>query len=239
LIPLKEGTGKLNITGIPSEGSNAKNYKKYYVDVKKVNGELQLTLEETEDVLPTEVSIYHLSEKLQNISLSTMNGEKVSDSVQFEQDERVHQITARFDIDKPGRYIATLQFEGGDEVRYGIDVKQNDAHFYFEIETLKENLSVVYDEGTEADIGKHTIQTNKGVGEVATITRDPGTNLFRIHTTGETEGTMYVDYENRQSYRSCDDTDCYSGTWKGLYVSVKRMGSIVNLDVNKMLDMDH
>ena len=54
-------------------------YKKYNVNITKVNGELELTLEETDDYLPTEVRIYRLSVELQNISLSTMNGEKVSE----------------------------------------------------------------------------------------------------------------------------------------------------------------
>ena len=240
LVPLKEGVGTLNILGLSSTGSYEMEYKKYNVTITKVNGELELTLEETDEFLPTAVNIYRLSEKLQNISLSTMNGEKVSDSVPFEQEEGSHYVTASFEIDKPGQYIATLQFEGGDEVRYGIDVKQNDASFYYEIKTLKESLSAVFDEGAEANLGKHTIRTTKGVGEVATITRDPGTNLFRIHTTGEKVGTMYIDYEGRVSERYCDyiAPECYSA-WTGLYVSVDRIGSIVNLDIRRNIEMDH
>ncbi len=226
--------------GLPSSGSYEMKYKKYNVIIKKVNGELELTLEETEDVLPTAVNIYRLNEELQNISRSTMNGEKVSDSVPFKQDFTGSIDVVSFDIDKPGQYIATLQFESGEEVRYGIEAKQNDARFYYEIETLRENLSAVLDEGADADIGKHTIQTNKAVGEVATITRDSGTNLFRIQTTGEIEGTMYIDYEHRVSERYCDAIvpECYAA-WTGLYVRVQRMGSIVNLDVSTMYETDH
>lgn len=241
LIPLKEGTGKLNITGIPSEGSNAKNYKKYYVDVKKVDGELQLTLEETDDFLSTEVRIYRINEKIQNMSLSTMNGEKVSDSVPFKQDEDVKGPLPlmSFEIDKAGQYIATLQFENGDEVRYGIDVKQNDAHFYFEIETLKENPSDIYEE-SGFNIGKHIIR-NKGAAEqIAEITRVPGTNLFRIKAIGQKEGTIAIDYEHRLYERHCDyiASECYSA-WTGLYVTVQRIGTIVNVDIRRNAEIDH
>jgi len=239
LIPLKEGTGKLNITGIPSEGSNAKNYKKYYVDVKKVNGELQLTLEETEDVLPTEVSIYSLSEKLQNISLSTMNGEKVSDSVPFEQDFTGSIDVMSFDLDKPGQYIATFQFESGEKVRYGIEAKQDHSRFYYEIKTLRENLSDIYEE-SDYSIGKHIIRTKGAAEQIAEITRDPDTNLFRVKATGQKEGTITIDYEHSLYERHCDymAPECYTA-WTGLYVKVQQIGSIVNVDIRKNVMIDH
>ena len=50
-----------------------------------MDGELELSLEETDDFLTTEVRSLSLSEKIQNITLSTMDGEKVSDYVPFEQ----------------------------------------------------------------------------------------------------------------------------------------------------------
>jgi len=239
LIPLKEGTGKLNITGIPSEGSNAKNYKKYYVDVKKVNGELQLTLEETEDVLPTEVSIYSLSEKLQNISLSTMNGEKVSDSVPFEQDFTGSIDVMSFDLDKPGQYIATFQFESGEKVRYGIEAKQDHSRFYYEIKTLRENPSDIYEE-SDYSIGKHIIRTKGAAEQIAEITRDPDTNLFRVKATGQKEGTITIDYEHSLYERHCDymAPECYTA-WTGLYVKVQQIGSIVNVDIRKNVMIDH
>ena len=237
LILLKEGTGKLNITGSPSEGSNAKNYKKYYVDVKKVDGELQLTLEETDDFLSTEVRIYHISDRIQNISLSTMNGEKVSDSVPFEQDFTGSIDVMSFDLDKPGQYIATFQFESGEKVRYGIEAKQNDARFYYEIKTLRENPTDIYEE-SGYNIGKHIIR--KGAEQIAEITRDPDTNLFRVKAIGEKEGTITIDYEHDLYERHCDymATECYTA-WTGLYVQVQRIGSIVNVDIRRNAEIDH
>ena len=78
LVPLKEGTGILNLTGVPSKGSNVKNYKKYSVHITKVNGELTLTLEETDEMVPTAVELYGINESIQTISLATMEGELLS-----------------------------------------------------------------------------------------------------------------------------------------------------------------
>ncbi|MCG7337048.1 S-layer homology domain-containing protein [Sporosarcina sp. ACRSM] len=239
LVPLKEGTGKLNIAGLPSNGSYEMEYKKYYVTIKKVNGELKLTMEETDDILPTAVKFHFLKEKVQYISLSTMQGEKLSDSVTFKQEESRNGFNVWFDIDKPGQYIATLRFEGGKEERHGIDVKLNDDRFYYEIKTLKENPSDVYEETATADLGKHIIRT-KDAEQIAIITRDPGTNLFRVKATGQKEGTISIDYDRRLSERYCDyiEPECYSA-WTGLYVQVQRIGSIVNVDIRKDYEMDH
>src|SRR5690606_1518633 len=78
LVPLKEGTAMLNLIGyngnVPIE-QHRYIFKKYYVHVKKVNGELKLTLEETDDYLPTEARLaVSAGEKVENISLSTVDG---------------------------------------------------------------------------------------------------------------------------------------------------------------------
>ena len=238
LVPLKEGVGTLNILGLSRTGSYEMEYKKYYVTITKVSGELELTLEETEDFLPTEVRVYRISEKLQNISLSTMTGEKVSDSIPFEQDFTRSMNVLSFDIDKPGQYIATLRYEGGKEVRYGIDAKQDNSRFYYDVKTLRENLTEIYDEGPKVNIGKHTIQT-KDAEQIAEISRDPGTNLFRAKATGLKEGIITIDYEHRLSERYCDymEPECYSA-WTGIYVQVQRIGSIVNIGISKIYETD-
>src|SRR5690606_12122558 len=73
LIPLKEGTSTLVVSGV-KDGSEL--YKKYYVHMKKENGELELSLEQTEDSLPTVATLWFyensmtepISEPVQNIS---------------------------------------------------------------------------------------------------------------------------------------------------------------------------
>ena len=164
LVPVKEGKGILNLTGVPSKDSNVKNYKKYYVHITKVNGELELTLEETEDMLPTAVLLFDLEDDIQTISLSTMEGERISDNVPFIRDY----TRVSFDIDKPGQYIATLRFKNGNEIRYGIEAKQNDTRFYYDIDAIRENLSDVYEE-TVTYKGGYKIR-EKNAAEIAEIT---------------------------------------------------------------------
>lgn len=221
-IPLQEGTGTLVIDGTKANNTV---YKKYYVHIKKENGELKLTLEETDDFLPTtaELSVSDKtrelsSEAVQNVSLATMDGKKLSDNVKFEQ---CNDYSVCIDIDQPGQYIATILFAGGEEVRYGIEAETDARSFYYKIKTLKEQLSDMYEEA-EFDIGKHKIVT-KNYEQIAEITRDPGTNLFRARVTGEKEGFVKIEYENGISYEYSYQT--------GLNVSVQRIGVIWNVEI--------
>ena len=104
---------------------------------------------------------------------------------------------------------------------------------------MRENPSDIYEE-SGFDIGKHIIR-NKGAAEqIAEITRDPGTNLFRVKATGQKEGTITIDYEHRLYERHCDyaEPECYSA-WTGLYVQVQRIGTIVNVDIRRNAEIDH
>ena len=103
---------------------------------------------------------------------------------------------------------------------------------------LKYDALFYYDGGAESNIGKRTIRT-KDAGQIATVTRNPGTNLFRGHVTGQKEGTINIEYEHTLSDKSRDDTECYSSVWTGLYVEVRRIGSIVNVNINRYTVPDH
>lgn len=234
LVPLKEGTGILNLTGVPSKDSNVKNYKKFYVHIIKVNGELKLTLEETEDMKPTTVKLYDIQDDIQTITLSTMEGEQLSDSVPFKRDQYA---IVSIDVDTPGQYIASVHLKNGDNIRYGIEAKQNDTHFYYDIDLIRENPSDVYEE-TEPYKGGYKIR-EKNSGEIAAITREPGTNTFRVKATGKKAGTIHIDYDQRLTHRSCDGTDCYYSAWSGLVVDVQRIGSIVNVYIRPDFEPDH
>ena len=59
LIPLKEGKGAIVFHGKTS-GTAELEHRKNYVHIKKENGELKLTLEKTEDLLPTVAKLYML-----------------------------------------------------------------------------------------------------------------------------------------------------------------------------------
>ena len=266
LIPLKEGTGTLNLeSSIPADEWSSNNqyhvsykktndyiyhsYKKYYVHIKKENGELKLTLEETDDYLPTtaELSFWNGTLKstseavksVQSVSLATMDGKKLSDNVKFEQCRDYSAVC--IDIDQPGEYIATARFAGGKEVRFGIEAKQpTNALFTYDIETLREQLSVVFDvstfhEGYRFDveaaknIGKHKILT-KDADQIAAVTRDPGTNRFRADA--KEVGSIEIEFENEIPWILGVPGDSISGGTTGIRIDVQRMGEITNISIN-------
>ncbi|MGE7544658.1 S-layer homology domain-containing protein [Sporosarcina newyorkensis] len=218
LIPKKEGSGTFIVSD--KHFFEAENYKKYYVHVKKENGELKLTMKETNDFLPTAVKL-EIPEKqdVQIISLSTMDGKKLTDDVTFKSCDYVNIC---FDIDKPGQYIATVHFADGKETRYGIEAKLKKTHFYYEVNSLREELSARYEQGTAYDIGKHNIVT-KGYEQIVEIKRDTSTNLFTAHLIGKKEGMIVVEYEKPIR------TEFYHQS--GFQVDVKRIGSIWNVSI--------
>lgn len=218
LIPKKEGIG----TFILSDWhfSETRKSLKYYVHVKKENGELKLTLEESSDFLPSPMKL-DIADKevVQNISLSTMEGTKLFEDVAFKTCDRIHVC---IDIDKPGQYIATVRFASGKESRYGIEATLKNTHFYYEGKSLREGLFATYNQGTTDDIGKHKIVT-KGYEEIAVITRDTSTNLFTARLTGKKTGTIIIQYKNPIV------KDFY---WQsGLRIEVTRIGSIWNISL--------
>ncbi|GKV56608.1 hypothetical protein NCCP2222_25550 [Sporosarcina sp. NCCP-2222] len=233
LVPLKEGTGMLNLQGTPSQGSNVKDYKKYYVHVKKVNGELQLTLEEAEDMASTPVRLYGHEGNVKSITLSTMDGKQLSDQVPFKEDK--YSIVS-ISIDQPGQYIATLKLADGKEVRYGIEAKVNEKQFNYDIEVLMEEPIAVYKEVAEYK-GQYKLSPN--AAEIAEITFDADTKTFHVKATGKKAGLVQVDYGQRLTSQSCDDTDCYFSAWSGLIIDVHQMGSIVNVYVKRDAEIDH
>ncbi|WP_339171211.1 S-layer homology domain-containing protein [Solibacillus sp. FSL R5-0691] len=236
LIPLKEGTSTLVISGV-KDGSEL--YKKYYVHMKKENGKLELALEQTEDSLPTVATLWFyensmnepLNDTVQNISLETMEGENLSDNVAFEQCGTNGGCIV---IDNPGQYIATVRFTGGKFVRYGIEAKPNKSSIYYDIRTLKEQRETVFKFKENFDIGKHIIQT-KDAEQIAIVTRDPGTNVFRAKATGE-NGYISVDFEKTVTERECfSENECVNNVWLGVTVNVGHIGSIVNVTINRNL----
>ncbi|MFD1205922.1 S-layer homology domain-containing protein [Sporosarcina contaminans] len=228
-IPKKEGTGTFIVAD--RHFFEADNYKKYYVHVKKENGELKLTLEETNDYLPTAVQLdtpYINSETkgmstereiAQNISLETMDGKKLSNNIAF---QTCDYVNVCINIDKPGQYIATIRFESGKESRYGIEATTKKTHFFYDVKSLREELSATYNQGAANDIGMHKIVT-KDYEQIAEITRD-ATNLFTAHLTGKKEGTIVIEYE--KPVRS----ELYHQD--GLLINVKKIGLIWNISIS-------
>ena len=218
-IPKKEGTGTFIVSD--KHFSDTENYKKYYVHVKKENGELKLTLEETSDFLPTAIKLdIPDKEVVQSISLATMDGKKLSDNVAF---KTCDYNPVCIDIDEPGQYIATVRFASGKESRYGIEATSKKTHFHYEVKSLREEHTTTYEERASKDVGMHKIIT-KGHEQIAEITRDASTNLFTASLTGQKEGTIVIEYENpiRTDYIHIS----------GLRVDVMRIGSIWNVSID-------
>lgn len=250
LVPLKEGEGTLNVSGYLSSDKSSDEQeksveKKYYVHIKKVDSELKLTLEETDDYLPTEAPLeISADEKIQNISLSTADGKLVSDSVAFKKCSRNDNTCIK--IDQPGVYIATARFTGNKEVRYAIEANLPErAYFNYDIKTLRERLSYTfdveeifihdeyYDKKAVKNIGKHTILT-KNAEEIATVTRDPGTNVF--HVTAKKTGSVEIEFENPVEGRLGQIGDGLSGKTTGMKIEVQRIGGLINISPSKIFE---
>lgn len=250
LVPLKEGTAMLNLNGytgsIPVEQHRYVN-KKYYVHVKKVNGELKLTLEETNDYLPTEAPLaVSAGEKIENISLSAVDGTLLKENAAFKKCEGT--LNVCLSIDEPGNYIAKARLGGGKEVRYAIEAKKPEhAYFHYDIKTLREQLTYVFDTKTLFDnndyydkeaaenIGKHKIVT-KNADEIAEITRDPGTNVFRV--TAKKLGTVEVEFENSVYWMLGQPGDALTGITTGMKIIVQEMNGLINISASEIFEIN-
>lgn len=219
LIPMKEGKGAISFRSNYREGREE--YKKYYVHVKKVDGELKLTLEETTDYFSAKAELSYDVNDIQHISFTTMDGKKLSDDVKFTSCENGYGTCIQ--MDGPGQYIATVHLNNGEEERHGIEVKPTGT-FYYKVETLKEQYVSTYDRGTDFDIGKHTIRA-ENYEQLVTITRDPGTNFFTARLTGDKEGFIRIEFERGER------SELYQET--GLYISIRKLGSIMNIEIHR------
>ncbi|PIC85681.1 Parasporal protein [Sporosarcina sp. P20a] len=220
LIPMKEGKGAISFSR--KSGNDTPESKKYYVHVKEVEGELKLTLEETTDYLATDAKMPFSANDIQRISLSTMDGEKLSDDVELVTCEGPYGGTC-IKMDEAGQYIMTVHLNNGEKERHGIEVKPQGT-FYYKVETLKEQHVSTYDRGTNFDIGKHTIST-KNYEQLATITRDPGTNHFTARLTGDKAGFIYIEFERGERSEYYQET--------GLSINIRKLGSIMNIEIRR------
>ncbi|QTD39452.1 S-layer homology domain-containing protein [Sporosarcina sp. Te-1] len=238
IVPLKEGTGTLSF----GEGSDFfpddTNFKKYYVHVKKTDGEWSVTLEETDDHFPTAAGLEMTQEQtkqVEKVSLETMEGEPLSDSVAFKFCKKGMIDNLCIDIDNPGQYIATVSYKGGEEIRYGIEVKQRTAHFYYSIRTLQERTSHSVDLSNDNyysvkpghKIGKHIIP--KGSEQIAVVTREKNTNIFRAEA--KKSGNFMVEFPD-------DRVRVYSEGhvfFEGISIDVEQLGTILYVTVRPYL----
>lgn len=202
IVPKKEGTGTLSFSGKAQTDSADENYRKYYVHVKQVSGEWDISLEESTDIYPTPVQLWRQYEQRENneafidaksITLATKDGKPVDDRVAFERCENQKlQYCHVIELNQAGDFIATVTYTDGVEMRYyisSIEVK-DEFYYYTHVTPIKPDEVVEIWDG--ALLGKHVLP--KGSEQIATVTRDPGTNVFRI--TPKKAGEFFIDFPN-------------------------------------------
>ena len=200
IVPKKEGTATLHFSGEASTDSADKSYKKYYVHIKMIDDEWDISLEETSDIYSTPLQLWLEYEQreddealieAESISLSTELGETVEDNVPFEQcDNTKLQYCSVIHFDKPGTYIATVRYTDEKLMRYLVTSTKVDSEFYYSTHMTPIKPSEVVKVWEDAQLGKHVLP--KGSEKIATVTRDPGTNVFRI--TPKQVGEFFVDF---------------------------------------------
>ncbi|ARF16096.1 hypothetical protein SporoP17a_01510 [Sporosarcina ureae] len=249
LLPLKEGKGRISVGG---SISGKRITKKFYILIKNVNGELKLTLEATDDYVPTDALLeVSPEEKVKNISLSTLGGNLVSDNVPFENCTNYDYFTC-IKIEKPGKYIATARFATGEDVRYAIEAivpkegVHHDRGFHYDIKTLKERLTYVfdveelfihdyyYDKEALKKIGKHTILT-LNANDIASITRDPGTNVFRV--TAKAVGVVEMEFENSVDGAHFVPGEGLANTTTGMKIEIQEMNGLINITPSTIYEL--
>ncbi|PID16996.1 hypothetical protein CSV63_03685 [Sporosarcina sp. P34] len=132
LVPGKEGTTSLKLS-VYSKGTEMET-KKFIVDVKKVDGKLQVSLTETKDFISQaeKLGAYMTNkdkQKVESISLSTLDAKKLPKAITSLTDVMVS-------IEEPGQYIAVVRFKNGKQERHVIEAVTD-------LETLKDSVRVI------------------------------------------------------------------------------------------------
>lgn len=231
IVPKKEGTATLTFSGVASSETSDKNYRKYYVHVKKVNGAWDISLEETADIYSTPVELWKYYERRENnepfidaksITLSTAEGELVNDRVGFKRcGNQSLQYCNAIQMDQPGEFIATVTYADGEKTRYYIASTEVKEQFYYSVHvtSIKPNEVLSIWEG--AKLGKHVLP--KGSEQIATVTRDPGTNVFRI--TPKKPGDFFVDFPEAKGVSQGNHR-----VYDGIRVRVSQFGPYLHVD---------
>ncbi|MGG0670704.1 S-layer homology domain-containing protein [Sporosarcina koreensis] len=220
IIPMREGTATLSLVGktkdpVTGEESH-EDYRKLYVHVKQKDGIWKTTLEQSEDINTTEVSLNTGPEKVKNILLATMEGAMLQEEVKLKScNYTVTQpVSSCFFIDKPGEYIATVHYENEKVVRYGVSAAVHESSFNLLIQTIEEQPTVTIElRGSASELGKHVIP--KDSEKIAIIKRDENTNIFHIE--GISDGTVNVKFPDSK------------GAYEELSINVQKIGSIIKV----------
>lgn len=250
LIALKEGTATLNVSGYNGDSpmdADEDIYRKYYVHVKKTDDGLKLSIEQTDDYLPTEAPLkLSKAEKIKNVSLYAADGALLDENASIHtcKEGQKFCITIR----EPGSYFAVVRLAKGEEVRYAIHAKEPEhAYFHYDLDVLRERpfytfdteelfkQNGYYDKKAARRIGKHTVIT-KNAEDIADITRDPGKNVF--HVTAKKPGTVEVKFEN-PVYFTGEVGDGVSGMITGMDITVRQLNGLITVSAVQVYELNY
>ena len=217
IVPIKEGTQKLGLSGRLKNDSNILESKKYYVSVTKENERFTIHFDETKDVLPTNVRLNVEKDPIKNVTLSTMDGTVIEESAKFKTCKEYlgfNQICLL--LNNPGEYIATVEYANNTKIRYGVKATEKPAHFYLDTYSIVENPVVSLDLSKyEGDFSEYNM--DEKTANIVNITREGNSNKFSIE--GLSEGYIYVDFPKSRK------------EILGLRIQVYSIGSILNVRV--------
>ncbi|GKV65559.1 MULTISPECIES: S-layer homology domain-containing protein [unclassified Sporosarcina] len=249
LIALKEGTATLNVSGYNGDSPVDEDedvYRKYYVHVKKTDDGLKLSIEQTDDYLPTEAPLESSkAEKIKKVSLYSADGSLLDDDAALHKCKEDQKTCIM--VRQPGSYLAVARLAGGEEVRYAIRAKEPEhAYFHYDMDVLRERPSYTfdveelfekngyYDKTMARNIGKHTVIT-KNAEDIADIKRNPRTNVFQI--TAKKPGSFEVKFENPVYFRG-ETGDGVSGMITGMEITVRKLKGLINVSASQIYEFD-
>jgi hypothetical protein len=222
IVPMKIGKQKFSING-QKENTGIENVesKKYYVHVSNANGQLKMNFEETTDVFSSNARLTVTKEPVKKVSLAKMDGSKVDDSIEFQNCHQYVSINVIcFPVSEEGEYIATVEYENGKRVRYGVESILIPSDFYYRTYSIEEKPSVTID--LSNDKGDFSVYKVQDPTKIVKVIRKENSDIFHIQ--GLSEGNTYIDFP--KSDRKKEGT-------LGLNVTVQKIGSIIRVDVSR------
>jgi hypothetical protein len=221
IVPVKVGTQKLTLYSKKLDSNSYEDFKKYYVHVSKENSQFKIKFEETDDVVMTNVRLNVTKDSIKNISLATMDGANIEDAAKFQQcneynDYKVYCLP----LTQPGEYIATVEYDNGAKVRYGVKAEHIPSEFYFKTNSIEERPSVTVDLREAKGDYSEFKETEKGI---VIITREGNSDIFHIQ--GLKDGHTVVNFPKSERKKGVID---------GLEIRTQIIGSIINVEVIKL-----
>ncbi len=229
LIPKKEGTATLSFS------TDQKTHKNYTVNVKKVNGALEISLEETTAVFAAPVELW-MNEELKKeekpsidakaISLKTTAGKTVNDQLSAKTcSNAVKQYCHVIQIKQAGDFIATVRYADGKEALYHIQSVLDESKLFYTV-----SAEMIHEKGviTLTESNKHLgdAKLPKGSEKIATLKRDAGTTTFRI--TPKSPGSFSVYFPSTPAYDDEPGIEQY-----GIDIDVKQVGPYLHVTAKR------